>query len=116
MNIIYMKLYHRFFVVLKIIIVTLIITNKVFETNYSHHLEEVLEDIFALFVGIMMVFFFWPWSNKRLDKHDKLIALSAGTLLLLTKNYSKLFDEINVLIKNVIVMGRLTPLHKLNLI
>ena len=51
---------------------------------------QVLEDIFAVFVGVMMVFFFWPWSDKRLDKHDKLIALSAGTLLLITKNYYKL--------------------------
>ena len=52
-----MKLYHRFFIVLKIIIVMLIVLNKVYETNYSHHLEEVLEDIFAVFVGVMMVFF-----------------------------------------------------------
>ena len=53
-----MKLYHRFFIVLKIIIVMLIVLNKVYETNYSHHLEEVLEDIFAVFVGVMMVFSF----------------------------------------------------------
>ena len=26
--------------------------------NYSHHFEEVLEDIFAVFVGVNMVFFF----------------------------------------------------------
>ena len=112
-----MKLYHRFFVVLKIIIVALIVINKVFETNYSHHLEEVLEDIFALFVGVMMVFFFWPYrKGVHLDKHDKLIALSAGTLLLITKNYRKLAEEIETLVKNIIVVGRLTPLHRISLI
>ena len=86
-----MKAYHQFFIVLKFLIVILIVLNKVYETNFSHHVEEVLEDVFAVFVGVMMVFFFWPWSDKRLDKHDKLIALSAGTLLLITKNYYKLF-------------------------
>ena len=112
-----MKFYHRFFMVLKIIIVLLIVVNKVYETNYSHHLEEVLEDIFAVFVGVMMVFFFWPWrNNMRLDKHDKLIALSAGTLLLITKNYRKLAEEIQTLVKHIIVVGRLTPLHRLSLI
>lgn len=95
----------------------LIVLNKVYETNYSHHLEEVLEDIFAVFVGVMMVFFFWPYrKGVHLDKHDKLIALSAGTLLLITKNYRKLAEEIEVLVKNVIVVGRLTPLHRLSLI
>lgn len=111
-----MKLYHRFFVILKIIIVFLIVLNKVYETNYSHHLEEVLEDIFAVFVGVMVVFFFWPWSHRRLDKHDKLIALSAGTLLLVTKNYHKLAEEIETLFKQIVMVGRLTPLHTLNLI
>ena len=112
-----MKFYHRFFVVLKIIIVMLIVLNKVYETNYSHHLEEVLEDIFAVFVGVMMVFFFWPYrKGVHLDKHDKLIALSAGTLLLITKNYKKLADEILTLDKHIIVAGRFTPLHRLNLI
>mgnify|MGYP003329237664 CR=1 FL=1 len=112
-----MKFYHRFFMILKMIIVLLIVVNKVYETNYSHHLEEVLEDIFAVFVGVMMVFFFWPWrNNMRLDKHDKLIALSAGTLLLITKNYRKLAEEIETLVKHIIVVGRLTPLHRLSLI
>ena len=111
-----MKFYHRFFMVLKIIIVLLVVVNKIYETNYSHHLEEVLEDIFAVFVGVMVVFFFWPWSHRRLDKHDKLIVLSAGTLLLITKNYKKLAEEIEILFKQIVMVGQMTPLHRLNLI
>ena len=111
-----MKAYHQFFIVLKFLIVILIVLNKVYETNFSHHVEEVLEDIFAVFVGVMMVFFFWPWSDKRLDKHDKLIALSAGTLLLITKNYYKLFTEVRTLANNVVLRVRMSPLKNLYLV
>ena len=112
-----MKLYHYIFVALKIVIVLLIILNKVYETNNSRYIEEILEDIFAIYVGLMMLFFFWPYrKGVHLDKHDKLIALSAGTLLLITKNYRKLADEIVKLDKHIIIAGRLTPLHRISLI
>ena len=99
-----MKLYHYIFVALKIVIVLLIILNKVYETNNSHFIEELLEDVFAIFVGLMMIFFFRPFRKEViLDKHDKLIALSAGTLLLITKNYKKLLQEIQELIQKIIL-------------
>ena len=95
-----MKVYHYIFVALKIVIVLLIILNKVYETNNSHNIEEILEDIFAIYVGLMMLFFFWPYRKEViLDKHDKLIALSAGTLLLITKNYNLLIKEIEMLVE-----------------
>ena len=98
-----MKLYHYFFVALKIIIILLIILNKMYETTNSHYIEGILEDIFAIFVGLMVLFFFWPFKKDvNLDKHDKLIVLSAGTLLLITKNYKKLIKDIQVLVKNII--------------
>jgi len=98
-----MKKYHYFFIALKIIIVLLIVLNTMHKTNYSHYLGAVLEDIFTIFVGGMMVFFFWPFKKEvQLDKHDKLIALSAGTLLLITKNYKQLIKEIQYLVPKMI--------------
>ena len=98
-----MKKYHYFFIVLKLLIVLLIVLNTVYKTNYSPYLREILEDIFTIFVGVMMVFFFWPFKKEvQLDKHDKLIALSAGTLLLITKNYKQLIKEIQDLTSKMI--------------
>lgn len=111
-----MKLYQQIFVVLKTIIVILVIANKVYETSYKSDLEEALEDIFSVFVGIMVVFLFWPWNNKILDKHDKLIVLSAGTLLLLTKNYNKLYGELEYVLNEILRVGRNSPLHRINLV
>tara|TARA_A100001015_G_C14620688_1_gene567788 strand:+ start:207 stop:506 length:300 start_codon:yes stop_codon:yes gene_type:complete len=98
-----MKVYHYIFIALKIVIILLIILNKIYENDNSHYIEDILEDLFTVFVGLMMIFFFWPYRKEvNLDKHDKLIALSAGTLLLITKNYKKLMEKIKILIKNVI--------------
>lgn len=110
-----MKLYHKVFVTLKVMIVILIIVSKLKMSNYSHHLEEVIEDVFAVFVGVVIVFLFWPWKERRLDKHDKLIAFSAGTLLLITKNYAKLYEEIMTLTRNVYVTLK-KPLHNIYLL
>jgi hypothetical protein len=110
-----MRLYHKVFVALKVMIVTLVIISKLNISNYSHHLEEVIEDVFAVFVGVVIVFLFWPWKERRLDKHDKLIALSAGTLLLITKNYAKLYKEIMTLTRNV-YMTLKKPLHHIYLL
>ena len=52
-----MKLYHYIFIALKIVIILLIILNKVYETNKSHYIEEFLEDIFSIFIGLIVIFF-----------------------------------------------------------
>lgn len=111
-----MKLYHQIFIVLKTVIVLLVIVNKLYESSYKADLEEALEDIFSVFVGVMVVFLFWPWSNKILDKHDKMIVLSSGILLLMTKNYSKLRDELEYLFGEIVRVSRNTPLHRINLV
>ena len=96
-----MKTYHQIFVVLKVCIVLLFLISKAHISNYSHHLEEVVEEVVAVYVGLVVIFVFWPWSERNIDKHDKMLVLSAGTLLLLTKNYHKMYQEISTLLKNI---------------
>jgi hypothetical protein len=110
-----MKTYHKIFVVLKVCIVLLFLISKLHISNYSHHLEEVVEDIFSVYVALVIIFVFWPWAERRFDKHDKMLVLSAGTLLLLTKNYYKMYDEISTLLKNF-YMTIQVPLHKVYLL
>jgi hypothetical protein len=106
-----MKPYHKIFVVLKVCIVLLFLISKLHISNYSHHLEEVVEDVFAVYVGLVVIFVFWPWAERNFDNNDKMLVLSAGTLLLLTKNYNKMYQEISTLLKNVYMSVRI-PLHK----
>jgi len=96
-----MQLYHKIFIVLKVAIVSLFLISKLQISSYNRRLEEVIEDIFAVYVGIIVIYVFWPWSERQNCAHDKMMVLSAGILLLLTKNYYKLYNEVTTLLKNV---------------
>jgi hypothetical protein len=110
-----MRAYHKIFVVLKVTIVILFLISKLHISNYSHHLEEVVEDIFAVYVALVVIFIFWPWAERKFDKHDKMLVLSAGTLLLLTKNYFKLYEEVSTLLKYVYMSIKI-PLREVYLL
>ena len=82
----------------------LIISNTLYETNYRDVFTEFLENIFAIYLGILLIFLFWPYKkNISLDKHDRLIAFSGGMLLLITKKYNTIAKEIQILVNQIII-------------
>ena len=107
-----MKLYHELFIILKAAIVILYIINHLHISNYSDELEKMIEDVFALYVGVILVYLFWPWEERRITKYDRHIAFAAGTLLILTKNYFKFYDDIKRLSKKVYFTMR-RPFHEM---
>lgn len=109
-----MKPYHKFFVFLKFLIVLIFILSKFHISNFSHKLEKLVENIFAIYVGVVVIFVFWPWTERNIDKHDKMLVLSAGTLLLLTKNYYKLYDEFITILKNLFMSIEIPQYSYLN--
>ena len=109
-----MKTYHKFFVFLKFLIVLIFILSKFHVSNFSHKLEKLVENIFAIYVGVVVIFVFWPWTERNIDKHDKMLVLSAGTLLLLTKNYYKLYDEFITILKNLFMSIEIPQYSYLN--
>lgn len=109
-----MKTYHKFFVFLKFLIVLIFILSKFHISNFSHKLEKLVENIFAIYVGVVVIFVFWPWTERNIDKHDKMLVLSAGTLLLLTKNYYKLYNEFITILKNLFMSIKIPQYSYLN--
>jgi len=109
-----MKTYHKFFVFLKFLIVLIFILSKFHVSNFSHKLEKLVENIFAIYVGVVVIFVFWPWTERNIDIHDKMLVLSAGTLLLLTKNYYKLYDEFITILKNLFMSIEIPQYSYLN--
>lgn len=97
--------------VAKIIIISLFIIGKLDLFTSTHHLESIMEDLFSVYVAIMIIYIFWPWVERKIDKHDKMFVLSAGILLLLTKNYEEVIRNI----KEFYIMIS-TPLHSVNLL
>ena len=99
-----MKFRDKIFIVFKILIVVFIILEKLGHLRVpinkvvmvpSSTLEIVLEDLFKLYVGIMVIYIFWPWSDKcyKMESHDKFFAMSAGVLLLSSMNMIKVVKE-----------------------
>ena len=109
-----MKTYHKLFVFLKFLIVLIFVLSKFHVSNFSHKLEKLVENIFAIYVGVVVIFVFWPWTERNIDKHDKMLVLSAGTLLLLTKNYYKLYDEFITILKNLFMSIEIPQYSYLN--
>ena len=109
-----MKPYHKFFVFLKFLIVLIFILSKFHVSNFNHKLEKLVENIFAIYVGVVVIFVFWPWTERNIDIHDKMLVLSAGTLLLLTKNYYKLYDEFITILKNLFMSIEIPQYSYLN--
>lgn len=106
-----MKTYHYIFMIAKIIIISLFIFGKLNLLTNTHHLETIMEDLFSVYVGIMVIYIFWPWSERKIGKHDKMFVLSAGVLLLLTKNYADVIQHTKEL-----YFMLYTPLHSANLL
>lgn len=109
-----MKTYHKFFFFLKFLIVLIFVLSKFHVSNFSHKLEKLVENIFAIYVGVVVIFVFWPWTERNIDKHDKMLVLSAGTLLLLTKNYYKLYNEFITILKNLFMSIKIPQYSYLN--
>ena len=99
-----MKLYQYFFILSKTVILMMILLNTLYETNYRDIFTEFLENIFAIYLGVLLIFLFWPYKKKlSLDKHDRLIAFSGGILLIITKNYNTIAKEIRILVNQIII-------------
>ena len=93
-----MRLYHKIFLILKIIIIGLLIISRFNIIHNSELLETIFDDTLSIFVGIMIIYIFWPWLNRykyNIDFHDKMLIVSAGGFLLISKNYKVFSKNIN---------------------
>ena len=89
-----MKIYHYIFGLLKISILFLFSLHVFKVIDYKPHIEVLLEDIFNIFIGIMVVYLFFPLrKNVVISFEDKVFASCAGGLLLVSLDYKKIFND-----------------------
>ena len=100
-----MRLYHKIFLILKIIIIGLLIISRFDIIHNSELLETIFDDTLSLFVGVMIIYIFWPWINRykyNIDFHDKMLIVTAGFILLISKNYKVFSKNIDVYRKSLL--------------
>ena len=60
---------------------------------------DILNEIYAIFVGIVLIYYFNPYNKEKLNEFHKKIAFSAGILIILTTSISALIDEVPIINK-----------------
>ena len=60
----------------------------------SYKYLDILNEIYAIFVGIVLVYYFNPYNKEKLNDFHKKIAFSAGCLIILTTSISALIKDI----------------------
>ena len=60
---------------------------------------DILNEIYAIFVGIVLIYYFNPYNKEKLNEFHKKIAFSAGILIILTTSISALMDEVPIINK-----------------
>ena len=69
-------------------------------TNFwdkTHKYLDILNEIYAIFVGIVLMYYFNPYHKEKLNEFHKKIAFSAGILIILTSSISALINEVPLL-------------------
>ena len=67
--------------------------------NKSYKYLDILNEIYAFFVGIVLIYYFNPYNKEKLNEFHKKIAFSAGILIMLTTSISALIDEVPIINK-----------------
>ena len=65
----------------------------------THKYLDILNEIYAIFVGIVLIYYFNPYHKEKLNEFHKKIAFSAGILIILTTSISALIDEVPLINK-----------------
>ena len=77
-----MKTYHKFFVFLKFLIVLMFVLSKLHINNFSHKLEKMVENIFAIYVGVVVIFMCHVGCPRATQHEGMLLELRPAPLTL----------------------------------
>jgi hypothetical protein len=94
-----MKSYHYYFYFLKFIILLLIALVSLKIIPIRNKIHVIIDSIFKFSLGIFIILFFSNFKGNNLDKHDRIIIILSGFVLILLIDYIKL---ISVLFNNYI--------------
>tara|TARA_B000000475_G_scaffold244247_1_gene216621 strand:+ start:584 stop:913 length:330 start_codon:yes stop_codon:yes gene_type:complete len=67
---------------------------------------DMLNQCYKIFIALVLIYFFNPWSKEKLNDFNKKIAFSAGLVLIFT-------SSISVLIKQTPIIRKIPYLNKI---
>ncbi len=96
-----MKLYERIYDWARILFWILYVVTILGLWNSAPHYLEKADDIFKIFVGIVLMYLCNPWHERMISGHHKKIIFEAGIMLLLSSSIKSLLQKVPVVKKVV---------------
>ncbi len=96
-----MKLYERMYDIYRIIFWILYSITILGIWNGAPHYLEKADDIFKIFVGLVLMYLCNPWHERAITIHHKKIIFEAGIMLLLSSSIRTVLQKVPVVKKVV---------------
>jgi len=84
---------------LNIIFITLYILYFLGIGDKSYYKLNLLNEVYKIFIGFVLIYFFSPWHKEKLDNIHKKIAFSAGLLLIFTSSLTVMIENLPIIRK-----------------
>jgi hypothetical protein len=94
-----MEHYHKFFFVIKFILVFLLLLIYLDKLPKNSDLFVIFDTIFKATLSIFILYFTLKKNTCHIGKEDKILLIITGVLLLLSIHFNDLFNSIRDLIK-----------------
>jgi hypothetical protein len=96
-----MKLYERMYDIIRFGFWILYIVTTLNLWNGAPHYLEKADDIFKIFVGVVLIYLCNPWHERVIAEHHKKIIFEAGIMLLLSSSIKSFLQKVPVVKKVV---------------
>ena len=96
-----MKLYEKIYDWGRILFRILYVVTILGLWNSAPHYLEKADDIFKIFVGVVLIYLCNPWHERVISSHHKKIIFEAGIMLLLSSSIKSLLQKVPVVKKVV---------------
>ena len=77
--------------------ISIVLLYMIYYANFwdgTHKYLDIINEIYSIFLGIVLIYYFNPYNKEKLNDFHKKIAFSAGCLIILTSSISALIKEI----------------------
>ena len=89
----------NFYYLLNFLFVLLYIMSYLEVGGESYMHLDTLNEVYKIFIGLVLIYFFNPWSKEKLNEFNKKIAFSAGLVLIFTSSISALIKDTPIIRK-----------------
>jgi len=96
-----MRLYEQIYDWARILFWILYVVTILGLWNSAPHYLEKADDIFKIFVGVVLMYLCNPWHERMISGHHKKIIFEAGIMLLLSSSIKSLLQKVPVVKKVV---------------